>query len=1471
MHGLARGATISVAGLLASVCLPTYALATDISGGNSVNASTLATGDAIDFKGGTLKLDTTGKTLANNMTIENLASGTNTIDTDGNSNTLSGILQGAGALTITNSGSGGSVTFTGLSTLTGAITVNTGTTVAIAGTGSLGTAGSLTDNGTLDISATTSGTSLVSLSGAGNVLLGSQTLTLSTASGAFSGVISGSGSLILNGGSEVLTGANTYTGGTTINSGTLQIGSGSTVGSILGNVTGGGTLAFDRSDNISFIGVMSGTGGISQVGTGTLTITAANTFSGNTTISGGTLTLSSTGSMVNANVADSGVFDISATSGTSIRSLTGAGTVQLGSQTLVISNGSGIFSGVVAGSGNIEISGGAEGLSGANTYTGTTTVDIHGTLALEGTSFSNDVTNNGLVAFDAPSVITMNGIISGTGAVEQLNGTATITSVQTYSGTTTISSGTLALSGSGSISNSSSVIDDGTFSIASAAATDSIKSLAGTGNVDLGAHTLILTGAADSFSGVISGSGGITLTGGSETLSGGNLFTGPTTISSGTLVVGTSSSLATSSVTDNATLDITQASAAGASTTVSVVSLAGSGHVVLGTNTLALSGADGTFSGVISGSGGLTVLTGTEILTGANTYSGTTTVQNGTLRLTGAGSLSGSSTVSDSGVFDISGITAANLTLASLSGTGTVTLGAKTLTLANANTVFFGAISGTGGVAVTGGTQILAGTNTYTGGTTITAGTLQIGNGGVLGSIVGNVADNGTLSFDNTSGTGTLAGVVSGNGNLVQAGAGTTILTGANTYNGGTTISAGTLQLGAGGTTGSITGDVTDNGTLAFDRSDATSFAGAISGTGGVHVMTGDLTLTGTESYSGTTVIDTGANLTLTGTSNIASSSGVTDNGTLDLSGTSAAPQLASLAGSGALNEGAHTLTITNGDGDFSGVISGTAGLSLTGGTDQILSGVSTYSGATTVTGGELTVNGSIASSSGVTVGTGGTIAGDGTLPVVVLGSGGSIAPGSNGTGTLKAPSVTFNANSNFVVDIVNSSAGTLSTTSNEALAGNLTVVSEDGTFPVGQKLTVLTTTGTVSGSFTNTATLFTAASGAKYSTAVSSDTHDVFVSINLAKLSNALPTGSTLSEQGAAGGIDKAIALGDTLPAAFQNLGTLPPATLQNDAGQLAGEVAADVSSAGQSLSTPFLNAMADHLADEQPNGMPRSHIPQRTGVWAAGLIGHDIRMADGGSLDTHQLKTNTDGFIAGGDWNLEPNLLFGVAASVGSADFHLTGDTGKGKVDGYQLGVYGLAQFSRHLYGSLTASFGLDDVTTSRAITVSGTDTLQGKVSGRSLAARYETGAALGWITPYIAIQDTLFDAPTYKETALSGAATFALNHPGTTTNASDTEVGFRQRIDVPSGDWMFKISDRFAWEHDMSGTPDTNAAFAALQGSDFTTYGTKTGRNALLFSLGAGLATRDGFGIDFHFNSAFTSTSQSYSELVDLKYAW
>ena len=222
----------------------------------------------------------------------------------------------------------------------------------------------------------------------------------------------------------------------------------------------------------------------------------------------------------------------------------------------------------------------------------------------------------------------------------------------------------------------------------------------------------------------------------------------------------------------------------------------------------------------------------TLILTATNTYTSGTTISAGTLDL-GAGGTSGS----------IIGNVANN----------------GALVFNRVDTVTFpGVISGTGQVVQIDGTTILTGDSTYTGATRIVTGTLQLGNGGTTGSILGDVTDNGTLAF-NRSDTVTFPGAISGSGAVSQVGSGTTILTADNMYSGRTTISAGTLQLGNGGATGGIMGDVTDNGTLAFDRSDAVTFPGVISGTGSVsQIGSGSTTLTAANSYSGGTLLAAG-------------------------------------------------------------------------------------------------------------------------------------------------------------------------------------------------------------------------------------------------------------------------------------------------------------------------------------------------------------------------------------------------------------------------------------------------------------------------------------------------------------------------------------------------------------------------------------------------------------------------------------
>ncbi|WP_442793485.1 autotransporter outer membrane beta-barrel domain-containing protein [Paraburkholderia sp. HP33-1] len=133
-------------------------------------------------------------------------------------------------------------------------------------------------------------------------------------------------------------------------------------------------------------------------------------------------------------------------------------------------------------------------------------------------------------------------------------------------------------------------------------------------------------------SGIISGSGSVTVSGtGTLTLSGVNSYSGETTISSGTLALSGAGSIALSSdVLDNGTLDIS-----GTNSGASVQNLSGSGTVALGSQTLTLTNASGTFSGAFTGTGSLIKEgTGTLILDGNSaSFAGTTEIAAGLLEV----------------------------------------------------------------------------------------------------------------------------------------------------------------------------------------------------------------------------------------------------------------------------------------------------------------------------------------------------------------------------------------------------------------------------------------------------------------------------------------------------------------------------------------------------------------------------------------------------------------------------------------------------------------------------------------------------------------------------------------------------------------------------------------------------------------------------------------------------------------------
>ena len=275
--------------------------------------------------------------------------------------------------------------------------------------------------------------------------------------GTFSGVIqngaNASIALTVAGGTVTLSGNNTYSGGTTITSGTLQIGQGGTTGSLgSGSVSDNGSLVFDLSSNTSVANAISGSGGLIQQGSGTTTLTAANTYTGATTINAGTLqvgvanAIGSSSAVTLANAAGAAL-DLHNFNDT-IASLSGGGStggnVTLGSGTLTIGgNATTTYSGIISGTGGLQLSGGTLVLAGANTYTGSTTINA-GTLQITGSLASTAITVNSPGAL---LVTVVNTSDSGVGSLRQA-----LTTINDTSGVTPTISFNIAGSGVQTIS-----------------------------------------------------------------------------------------------------------------------------------------------------------------------------------------------------------------------------------------------------------------------------------------------------------------------------------------------------------------------------------------------------------------------------------------------------------------------------------------------------------------------------------------------------------------------------------------------------------------------------------------------------------------------------------------------------------------------------------------------------------------------------------------------------------------------------------------------------------------------------------------------------------------------------------------------------------------------------------------------------------------------------------------------------------
>ncbi|ECZ6155642.1 fibronectin-binding autotransporter adhesin ShdA [Salmonella enterica] len=560
---------------------------------------------------------------------------------------------------------------------------------------------------------------------------------LKVGEGELENILSGSGSLVKTGTGELtLSGDNSYSGGTTITGGTLTADHADSLGS--GDIDNSGVLKVGEGD---LENTLSGSGSLVKTGTGELTLSGGNDYSGGTTIIGGTLTADHADSLGSGDIDNSGVLQV----------------------------GEGELKNTLFGSGSLVKTGTGElTLNGDNDYSGGTTIDDGVLIADNADSLGTGaVANNGVLQVGEGE---LKNTLSGTGSLVKIGtGELTLNGDNDYSGGTTITGGTLIAA--------------------------SVNAL-GSGDID---NSGVLQVGEGELKNTLFGSGSLVKTGTGElTLSGDNTYSGGTTISGGTLIAANVNALGSGDIDNSGTLIL---DANGAFELANVTTHSGA--------TTALAAGSTLDAGQFTQEDGSTLSIDLGAATDDAVITADSVALGGTLNVTGIGSVTDSWTPE-----------AYTYTL--IGSDSAITTDFDDLTVAGMNRedVDFLTIDGKVDEADNTHYDLTASLSWYAdrdNATTDAHGTFTLSDPDGGFNVAATLTD-----VDDTLDPGSRWDGKS----LTKEGAGTLILSGDNDYSGGTTINEGTLV--AASTTALGTGLVDNNATLVLDVDGEVSAVGGI-------------------------------------------------------------------------------------------------------------------------------------------------------------------------------------------------------------------------------------------------------------------------------------------------------------------------------------------------------------------------------------------------------------------------------------------------------------------------------------------------------------------------------------------------------------------------------------------------------------------------------------------------------------------
>jgi outer membrane autotransporter protein len=1531
------GLTKGSAGTLTLSGVNSFTGATTILGGSLVMGAqdALATSSTVQLANGTWDLkgfNQTVKGLSSNNSSASVALGSAALTVNNAGNfTYYGDITGTGSLTKSGAGT---LTLGGVTSYTGATAINGGilrTGVANALTQSTGIA---LNGGTFDLSGYNQTVGALNGGTGASVTLGSAMLTVDTATNnSFWGSISGGGGLTKAGSGLLdLRSANSYSGATAVTGGTLRVGPGASLANSSAiSISNGGTLSLTAANALSSnaavsltgigsqlglaadqqIGSLAGTAGTSiyvdpgvtlttgtsntssafsgnigsngegnlvKLGSGGLTLSATNNYSGTTTVQAGSL-------IVNGSIAASSLTTVQAGA-----ALGGGGRVGA----TRIKDGGTLAAGAPVGTlhidGNLTLDQGSQiayeaGAPGVDYSTPGTSdsLSVTGNLALNGAKLNVTdaggfgpglyrifdytgtltTTNGGLSINQAPAgapltiqILTADKQINlinvgnqtlgfwnadGTASASQLGGGSGTWSVVSpvwtdengsltapmqpqpgfaifggNAGTVTInnSAGSVQATGMQFASDGYRITGDALTLIADADHPAPVEIRVGDGSASSGSYVT-------SIDNVITGSEGLNKTGaGTLVLNGSNLYSGGTTLSAGRLSVSSDANLG--AVNGGLTFagGVLELGSSFDLATARSVQLTAAG------GTIDTNGFNSTLRREITGNGDLIKAgTGTLTLNGMNSFTGKTRIDaGGTLALAGQGRINSSSGVEVNGTLDISAAAAAQIK--TLSGNGSVVLGSNYLTIAQAAGVFSGAVTGTGGVMVTGGSQVLSGNSSFSGTLGISEGaTVRIGDGGSAGSITGDINNWGMLVFDRSDALTYGGTITGGKGTLGITGGGTLTLTGANSYNANTIIDQATLMIGNGGTGGRLGyGDTIFAGTsaLVFNRSNSYAYRGALIGDGtlrqigsGTTILAGDLTR-----FAGNTEVSGG---TLQLESLPGGDMTVANTATIDFALLKDAVFQGAVTGNGQLLKSTNSVLTLSGDNNgFTGQTKVNAGtLVITG---SFGGDYSVGNGAVLIADGNM--------KGGLTVTAGGLLGGTGVLGDLTIETGGVHAPGhSPGTQTIVGDYINHGT---LLVDVTPDVSDRLVVTGGVDISGAtlsllLSPATAESWNPLNGPYTLIANQGSdaVLGRFASVSkNLVFLNETLDYA---GGDGNDVTLQLNrndvgfddVAATRNQRSTARAIASLPSGNAVWNTIALqpdDQSARAAFD---------------ALSGEIHASAKSGLINDSHILRDAINDRLraafatAEVKTSSASTANLAawgQALGSWGR-FNGNDNAAA---------FDTSTGGFVTGLDTQLGDTSRLGLVAGYSHLSMHAKDRSSSASAQSLHLGLYGGSQFDA-ISLRAGAAYSFNALETNRYVGIPGlTDFHDADYDASTLQLFGELGyridTDLAVFEPFANLAYVNLHTDGFSETG--GAA--ALSAGSNSTQTTFTTIGLRSSSTFTLNHLTANVNGMVGWRHAYGDLdPVTRLSF---EGSDsFQMTGVAIGKNAAVVELG------------------------------------